>query len=170
MVKRKKTVGLTAFLKGTSNPEDGMPGCANYDHHHGGCLSCWRGCEDGNCLSCIDFGPYTYCRVERGKRCGYFERAVLPTAGDIRLRQWVYSLYEKQVGLAGSGGLGREPVRGCPDCGAELKPRQRYCDQCSRRRRVGSHRKKRQKKRGYAPQLIKIAPEILHPKGCLEAV
>lgn len=127
MAKQKKSVGLIAFLRGNTDPAIGMPGCANYDHHYGGCLFA------------------DTCQVEQGQRCGYFERAVLPTAEDIGLKGLVYSLYQEHVGI--DGGLEREPIRCCPDCGAELKPRQRYCDDCSKRRRLESYRKKREKNR-----------------------
>ena len=123
----KKKVGLIAFLKGTSNPEDGMPGCANYDHYYGGCLL-WE-----------------TCKVERGQRCGYFEKAVLPTAADIGLSERMYSLYEKQCSV--SGPLERSQTRICPDCGTGLKPRQRYCDNCAKKHRRESYRKARDNKR-----------------------
>ena len=63
-----RTVGLNRFLKGITDVKAGMPGCANYDHHESGCV-------DGE-----------KCKVEQGKRCSYFERAVLPT-GDENVRQ-----------------------------------------------------------------------------------
>jgi hypothetical protein len=129
MAKRRRTVGLVAFLKGSSNPEDQMPGCSNYDQHHGGCLS------GDSCL------------VETGKRCGYFERAVLPTAADMGLKELVYSMYERQVGIASIGQFYYGNIRKCPDCGAELKPRQRYCENCARRRRIVAYRKSRLNKR-----------------------
>jgi len=49
---------------GDTDPKAGMPGCANYDRHYDGCLF-----EDT-------------CLVQEGKRCGYFERAVLTTVAD----------------------------------------------------------------------------------------
>jgi hypothetical protein len=58
-----------------------MPGCANYDYHYGGCLFA------------------DTCLIEQGKRCEYFEKKVLPTAADIGLREQVYALYRKQVGV-----------------------------------------------------------------------
>ena len=127
MAKRKRTVGLTAFLKGSSNPDDRMPGCSNYDHHYGGCLFA------------------DTCKVQEGQRCGYFERRVLPTAADIGLGERMYSLYEKQCGISGT--LERGQMRICPDCGTGLKPRQRYCDNCKRRRRRKSYRKARENRR-----------------------
>ena len=134
MSMRKRSVGLIAFLKGNSDPAVDMPGCANYDHYYGGCLFAET------------------CLVEKGKRCGYFERAVLPTAEGIGLKELVYSLYERQVGIAGIGQFDSGEIRRCPDCGAELKPRQRYCDECSKKRRQKtrreSQRKYRKKKRG----------------------
>ena len=130
MAKRKRTVGLITFLKGNSDPDDRMPGCANYDHYYSGCLY-----EDK-------------CVVEAGKRCGYFERAVLPTAADIGLKELVYSLYEKQVGIAGIGQFDSGKTRRCPDCRAELKPHKKYCDVCAKKRRRRSYRLARQKKTG----------------------
>ena len=128
MAKRRRSVGLIAFLKGSSDPKEQMPGCANYDHHYGGCLF-----EDT-------------CFVQEGKRCGYFEKAVLPTAADIGLKESVYSQYAKQVGIEGYLHLDNGDIRKCPDCGAELKPRQKYCDDCSKKRRRATYRKTRQKK------------------------
>ncbi len=127
MSKRRRSVGLITFLKGNTDPAVGMPGCANYDHYYGGCL----------------FGDE--CLVEQGKRCGYFERPVLPTCEGIGLTEQVYSLYEKHVGIDGEGGLSRGPVRRCPDCGAELKPRRRYCDDCQRERRLDAYRERRRR-------------------------
>lgn len=129
MAKQKRSVGLIAFLKGSTDPADGMPGCANYDHHYGGCL----------------FGDT--CKVQDGQRCGYFEQAVLPTADAIGLKEAIYYQYEQQVGLVGIGVLKRGQVRRCPDCGDEVKPRQRYCENCSKRRRRESYRRARGKSR-----------------------
>lgn len=129
MGKRRKAVGLIAFLKGSTDPADGMPGCANFDHHYGGCL----------------FGDT--CKVQEGQRCGQFERAVLPTAANIGLNEIVYSQYEQQVGIAGNGLLPRGQIRRCPDCGDEVGPRQRYCQKCSKRRRRESYRRTREKQR-----------------------
>jgi hypothetical protein len=129
MAKRKRTVGLIAFLKGSTDPAAGMPGCANFDHHYGGCLLA------------------DTCKVQDGKRCGYFERAVLPTAEEIGLTDVVYSAYEAHVGIAGNGLLNRGQIRRCPDCGDEVGPRQRYCANCSSRRRRQSYRRARQNQR-----------------------
>ncbi len=126
---RRKEVSLIVFLKGSSNPEHLMPGCANYDHTHGGCL----------------LGDA--CKVEQGKRCGYFERSVLPTAADIGQREHVYCLYEQQVGL--SKPLVRDgEFRLCPECGeVELSSRQRYCPDCTRKRRQKTKRENQRKYR-----------------------
>jgi hypothetical protein len=59
----------------------------------------------------------------------------------------VYSQYEAQVGIAGGGLLKRSQVRRCPDCGDEVGPRQRYCLNCSKRRRRESYRRTREKQR-----------------------
>ena len=128
MAKQRKSVGLIAFLKGSSNPAERMPGCANYDHHYGGCL--------------LD----NTCKVQQGKRCSYFERAVLPTAIDIGLKEHIYSLYGNHVGIEGYQQFDKSNIRRCPDCEAELKPRQRYCDECKKRRRRKSYRNSRSKR------------------------
>ena len=129
MVKRKRTVGLIAFLKGNTDPKKQMPGCANLDHHYGGCLFAQE------------------CKVQQGKRCHYFEEAVLPTAADIGQMEHIYSQYQSHVGLAGYG-LQAGKIRPCPDCGGELLPRQRYCSDCKRKRARASKRNWKRKKTG----------------------
>ncbi|MBA7632894.1 hypothetical protein ES703_40450 [subsurface metagenome] len=122
-----KRVGLIAFLKGSSKAAEQMSGCANLDRHYSGCL----------------LGKT--CKVEQGQRCGYFEKAVLPTAADIGLGERMYSLYEKQCSVSGT--LERSQMRICPDCGTGIKARQRYCDNCKKRRRRKSYRKARENQR-----------------------
>jgi len=126
---RKRTVGLIAFLKGSADPKAEMPGCANFDHHSNGCM-----CGD-------------VCLVQTGQRCHHFEKVVLATAGDIGLRESVHSQYRKHVGQGDNGEFGTEPIRRCPDCGAKLRPRRRYCDDCVKRRRRQSYRRAREKQR-----------------------
>ena len=128
-----KTPGLILFLKGNSDPKREMPGCANYD---GGCLF-----EDE-------------CLVEQGQRCAYFEKSVLPTAGQLGLQ----SIYDTYEAFTGSGMLRRPQTRLCPDCSTILKPRQRVCEKCSAKRRQATYRKTRQKQTDGAQQLTKIAP------------
>lgn len=111
----RKTIGLFVFLKGSSDLKARMPSCVNYDRHYGGCLI-W-----GDCL------------VEQGKRCDHFEQNVLPTAADIGQTDRLYSDYEKRCKVPGM--LTRAQARICPDCETGLKPRQRFCDKCTVRRR-----------------------------------
>jgi len=116
-------------LKGSSDPKDQMPGCANYDHHYGGCLF-------------ENFGGA--CAVEIGKRCGYFERAVLPTSAETGQREHIYGLYEQTVGVIIDTAKTRKrtgDARPCPDCGSPLRTRQRYCDTCSTRRQREQNRR-----------------------------
>ena len=119
----RKSIGLIAFLKGSSNPKNQTPGCANYDDYYGGCV----------------YG--SKCKVEQKERCEYFERSVLPSAKDIGLLGHVTDLYEAHVG-ANIRAQGTD--RRC-ECGVGLKPRQRYCPKCSDRRRRASYRKSRKK-------------------------
>lgn len=136
MAKQNRTVGLIAFLKGSSNPKERMPGCADYDHHSGCCL-----CSD-------------VCFVQSGQRCDHFEKVVLPTATDFGLKERVYSLYAKHVGIEGDCPPDDKPIRRCPgtdryECGILLPPNKRYCDKCRDERRRDSYRKRRQKKIGW---------------------
>lgn len=49
---------------GDTDRKSRKPGCANFDYYYDGCL--FR----------------DECLVQHGKRCEYFERAVLPTVAD----------------------------------------------------------------------------------------
>jgi hypothetical protein len=129
-----KSVGLIRFLKGTTDVKAGMPGCANYDHHHGGCLFSKK------------------CKVEQGKRCSYFERAVLPTAADIGRRDGIYYQYESKCNVTDL--LARPGFRLCPDCGADLKLRERYCKNCSRKRRQATNRASQKKYRTLSRTIV----------------
>lgn len=136
----RKTVGLIAFLKGNADPKVGMPGCANYDHHYGGCLFDERGC-----------------RVEKGERCSYFERAVLPTAFDIGCGESVLDQYQSRTKSVMR--VPHKEVRRC-SCGAILKPRQRFCDRCKRKRRskaVREYRHRSRKSQRPSEQIADVA-------------
>ena len=114
-----KAVGLIRFLKGTTDVKAGMPGCANYDRLSGDCLLGKK------------------CKVEQGKRCSYFERAVLPT-GDENVRQQYEDLTSVYVkGIAANL---------CGDCRARIPPGRRYCDNCRRKRRQATYRRNRDKR------------------------
>ncbi len=138
---RKRNVTLLVFLKGDRDPKERMPGCANYDHHYGGCLF-----EDfdGKCAV-----------LDLHRRCGYFERAVLPTSADIGQRDHIYRLYEQTVGAVIDTTKGRHKtgdVRPCPDCGTALRPRQRYCDNCAKKRRRAASRQRQRRHYGQMSQ------------------
>ena len=125
---KRKSIGLIAFLKGNSNPKENIPGCANYDHHNNGCLL-----EE-------------VCLIQEGKRCEHFEKVVLPTAVDIGMRESIYSQYAKAVGIEIDPQISNSNYRRCPDCGTELRPRQRYCNTCKMRRRRQTYRNSRSKR------------------------
>lgn len=121
-----RTIGLIRFLKG--DHDNNVPGCANYDHRYGGCL---LGSE---------------CKVEAGKRCRYFEKAVLPAAVGLGIGAMVNDAYASKVGLTSFCSKSVKDVRRC-SCGDVLKPRQRYCDKCSRERRRQAYRESQRKTR-----------------------
>ena len=118
-------MGLKQFLKGSSDPKDMMPGCANYDHHYGGCLL------DQECL------------VEQGKRCGYFERAVLPTASQLKAGYRIIDEYQKLC-LAGALLSIRKTKAHFCQCGNSIPAGRRYCDKCKKeKRKVTKHQYQR---------------------------
>ena len=113
----KRKISLQTFIRGCTKPEDRIPGCCNWDQKRGQCV--------------FDVG----CRVIEGHRCSYFEKSVLPTAANTGQLVRITQLYEKNVGASGITGQALTKIRSCPDCAGELKPRQRYCDTCKKRRR-----------------------------------
>ena len=118
----KQSTGLIAFLKGSPDPKRDMPGCANYDHHYGGCLLAEA------------------CSVQEGERCAYFEKAVLPTG-----HAEMYEKYEQHCGIEAP--LARPQLRRC-ECGTILKHRERFCSDCTKKRRRATYRRARQRKAG----------------------
>jgi len=117
-MRQKQTIGLMQFLRGSTNVELKMPGCACY----------YEG-------ACIFDEP---CKVQNGKRCKYFERCVLPTAADMGLNTCVYRKYEKLM----KARLKKKKVRHCV-CGREMQKHRRYCDLCREQRRKKSNRRKK---------------------------
>jgi len=80
------------------------------------------------------------CAVLAGRRCGWFERALLPVAS-----QQVQEAYSQMVSNGGQVHR-RIASRHC-QCGAALEPRQRYCETCRKERRRRSARKAQRKRR-----------------------
>ena len=120
-----KTAGLIVFLKGDSNPKDKVPGCSNYDHYYGGCL--------------FDES----CKVQSGQRCGYFEKAVLPTAIDTGQFENIIRRYKRRCKIEY---FDHSTIRTCPDCGNELPANKKYCSTCIVKRRRLTYRKARSKR------------------------
>lgn len=118
MTKRDKT--LIGFLKDN---------CCNYDRHYQSCLFA------------------DSCRVLDGKRCGYFEKAVLgPTDYKYKIPGYDYAKLFAQYAEQTGAQKQRVEVRRC-ECGEPLLRRQRYCPRCSKikarkanRERVRKHR------------------------------
>jgi hypothetical protein len=123
---KHRTIGLLSFLRGTSDPKDGTPGCANYDHYYGGCLFQEK------------------CNVEEGKRCAYFEKAVLPVAWQIGCGESVVDQYQAQTKSVMQ--IQGVKARRC-SCGEPLKPRQRYCQKCKHKRRKEAYRENKRRTR-----------------------
>jgi len=139
---------LKKFIRGSSDPKDNMPGCASY------------GC-------CLFASP---CLVEQGKRCGYFERAILPTVNGLRGGDKILNEYQDHCRVSGILKIKMAAVRFCR-CGQPLLPRQRYCEKCKQRKRQQTYRNYRNnRQKSQAPQLTKNDPHIMRPLACLEAL
>lgn len=113
-----KNQTLTKFVKDE---------CANFDKHY---------------QTCLDDKP---CKVLAGERCGFFEKAVLgPVDYKFRLPkidyQKLFAQYAEQTGAES----GTVKQRLCA-CGKPLRHRQRFCDDCSQKRRKTAYQKYRQK-------------------------
>ena len=124
MKKPRKNVSLMTFLKGSSNPNLMMPGCADLCPHRPG--DCFR---------------YGRCVVMEGQPCDYFEKAVLPTAKDIGQQERMDRLYAEGTGAEAAN----TTKRPCPMCGVELKKHKRFCTDCAKRRQRETYRRGRRK-------------------------
>jgi hypothetical protein len=131
----KKQNSLIAFLQKE---------CANWDGHYQVCLLTYP--ED----------PKTDrpCCVMQGKRCGYFEKAVLgPPDYKFRLPGYDYTKLFAQYADQTSANVGQAQQRFC-ECGAPLRYRQRYCGDCSKRRAKKAHAARQRKYRN--PKYIDV--------------
>lgn len=113
---------LRAFIRGSTNPKDKTPGCANLD--------------GSDCIFITDGDDYP-CLIEIGKACPYFEKAVLPTAEDIGKSEYMRKAYAKQIGLDADKVSASDAARHCPGCDVELKAGEKYCKSC----RITAHYK-----------------------------
>jgi len=118
--------------------------------------ACWTGEPQKQCLGVDVFGrPFREpgkCRVLERKTCGYFKDCVLGPEDykyphlcfvkDPAFEKRVRSEYRKIDNT-----VIQADARRCSDCGAALKPRQRCCANCKKRRREKSYRKARENQR-----------------------
>lgn len=120
---------LKAFIKGSSDPKDMMPGCANYDRHADLCQS------------------GVLCFVLKGGRCVYFERAVLPTAGQLKLKDGrkIVDEYQRAYGMKKLVKVNYQ-MHYC-QCGNPVRTRMRFCDVCKKKKRLKTYRASQQKYR-----------------------
>lgn len=118
---KTRTDYLTRFVKDE---------CANYDRHY---------------QTCIDDKT---CKVLGGEQCGYFEKAVLgPPDYKFRLPGYDYQKLFAQYAEQTNTKTQAVEQRRC-DCGNPLRPRQRYCEKCSRKRRQQAYREYNRKRAG----------------------
>lgn len=88
------------------------------------------------------------CRPAEGKPCDYFRKAILPAENCAQRIRESYLLIDRKAKV--------KDRRRCPECGAELQVRRRLCEECARKHRQASYRKRRQKDRMSAPQLTAV--------------
>ena len=117
----KQSKGLREFVRDK---------CANYGKHDEACL----------------FGDS--CKVMAGRRCDYFEKAVLgPPEYKYRLPGYDYQKLFAQYSEQTRTEKPQVSIRSC-GCGTPLRHRQRYCDECARKKRLDTYRRPREKRAG----------------------
>jgi len=121
-----KTTKLITYLRDN---------CANYDRHYGGCFS-------GDC------------KIEKGKRCWYFEKCVLPKP-DYPYKTPGYN-YEKLYDEYGKINLAylnkKVKSRVCDICGEIILPRYKYCEKCGKKQKRENARERIRKHRSAMSQ------------------
>jgi len=125
---KKMAQALSRFLRGE---------CANYDNHY------------QVCMLTHTKPPKTDrpCCVMEGKRCGYFEQAVLgPPDYSYRLPSYDYAKLFAQYADQTETEAKKVRQRRC-DCGAPLTRRQRYCESCRKIRAKAANRERQRKHR-----------------------
>ena len=92
------------------------------------------------------------CKILEGKPCAYFRTVVLravdpnyPYAKHVHLYPKLLKLYQ-QIDPAFGNEVREERAKVC-ECGSPLKSRHRFCDKCSKKRRLKSERERQRKKR-----------------------
>jgi len=96
--------------------------CANFDKHY---------------QTCLDDKPR---KVLSGQRCGYFEKAVLgPPDYKYRLPDYDYQKLFAQYAEQTKTKTQVVEQRRC-SCGNPLRHRQRFCDVCTKKRRLKTRR------------------------------
>lgn len=104
--------------------------CSNFNRHY---------------QVCIDDKP---CKVLAGEQCGYFETAVLGPAGyKFRLPGYDYQKLFAQYAEQTKTKAQVVEQRRC-DCGNPLRLRQRFCDDCAKKRRKANNRRYNRKRAG----------------------
>jgi hypothetical protein len=89
------------------------------------------------------------CVLADGNTCDYFRACVLPIAPPPV--QSDYMKIDTTIRLAK-----KAKKRPCPDCGESMKPRQRFCEKCTQKRRQKTYRQSRQNSSMSAQQLRAI--------------
>lgn len=111
----------------------------------------------GECW-CLEPTGNTKCLVMRGERCDYFEKAVLPIAGQpspeghkglAESRSVASDEYTWKHKIASTGKL-------CVMCGATVPRGTKYCERCKASRRSKARRNK--KTDADTPQACDVAP------------
>jgi hypothetical protein len=116
----------------------------------------WTGDSNGECLGVDVFSkPFREsgtCLVLEGKPCRYFKECVLGPEDSKYLHLLFIKgpAFEKRIRNRYQkidATVAEENARRCPDCGAVLRVRQKYCYRCTKKRRQRTKRKYQQKYR-----------------------
>ncbi len=99
------------------------------------------------CLGLDAFGErfmnQAQCLILAKKRCDFFKKCVLPLAKLMGCYDRIFKEYIKFDKTVDQS----EEARFC-ECGEELKPRERFCERCRKKRRQKTNRENLQKYRG----------------------
>jgi len=114
--------------------------------------------------------PLPFCLVKRRMRCRYFEGCVLPLSSRVPVYAGAASDYRRNLSPQAIDGApqavkdhpffhtfnsraGGTKARMCPECGAPLAKRKRYCAKCTAKRRRESYRDEKRRQRKYGGQV-----------------
>lgn len=138
-------INLKTFVRGHSDPNRKLPGCANFSYHYDGCSLAKVGKVRTNFK----------CLVLQGKRCNYFEACVLPTAGETGSATSIFAEYDRIRGISMLNPMKQQvskttkviiPSGKTCECGGEVTGKGKRCEDCTKRRYLQKQREYHKKR------------------------